>query len=65
MARTVINRTDTVAPCYWAIGTSRNIAHLADQWITQLHPCQPGIGLQKPKILHELYIAIPDPRPNP
>ena len=60
----VINRTDIVAQCYWAIGVSRNVGHLY-QRITQLHVCQHGTGLLKPETLNVLYIAIRDPRPNP
>jgi len=61
----VMNSADTVARCYWVIGASRNVGHLSDKWITQLHLCQHGRRLRKPKIFHVLYIAIPDPRPTP
>ena len=60
-----MNYTDTVAQCYWAIGASRNVGHLSNQCITQLHLCQHGTGVRKPKILHVLYIAIPASRPYP
>jgi hypothetical protein len=60
-----MNCTDIVAQCYWAIGASRNVGHLSNQCMTQLHPCKHWTGLRKQKIMHVLYIAIPVPRPYP
>jgi len=53
----VMNRTDTVAQWYWTIGASRNVGHLSDQWISQLHLSQHRTGLRALKILNVLYIA--------
>ena len=62
MAEMVMNCTDAVVQCYWAIGASRNVGHLSDQCIAQLHLCHHRTVLRKSKLLHVLCNAIPNPQ---